>query len=145
MLLTLAAILALAAAFAYLLWSVGAQYPDTSMRSADRPDAEERLMRRGSPLSTPPPARRPRRRLFRRPSLDPGDPGLPSRVAVDRGLAQLAIAEAGAAGATSRKLARASRALARGDALAASGHHEAALARYAKAWTAASQALEESM
>ena len=52
------------------------------------------------------------------------------------------IAEAEEAGADPRRLARAARQLARGDGLASSGRHEAAIARYGKAWVTASKALE---
>jgi hypothetical protein len=142
MLLTLLSLLALAAAFAYLLWSIGAQYPDTSMQAADRPDQEERLARRGSPLSTQVRSRRGRRRPTRASRPDPGDPGLPTRVSVDRGLAEVMIAEAAAARAEPKKVARAERLLVRGDGFAAAGHFEKALQQYGKAWLTASEALD---
>ena len=137
MLLTILSIVALAAAFAYLLWSIGAQYPD-SMRSADNPAREERLLRKGSPQMTSAPRRR---RLIRARRLDPADPGVPTRVSVDRGLAQMLISEAEAAGVRRRELARAKRQLARGDGLAGEGRHHEAMLQYGKAWTKASEAL----
>jgi len=140
MLLTLLSILALVAAFAYLLWSIGAQYPDRTLRSADRPDREERMIRRGA---EPPPSRRHSGRLRRvsRPALD--DPGVPTRVSVDRGLAQMMIDEAAAAGAARRHVAGAVRQLARGDRRAAAGKHTQAVDRYGRAWSTARAALDE--
>lgn len=145
MLLTTLAMLALAAAFAYLLWSIGAQYPERSPRAGDRPDEEERKIRRGSDLGpAAPPGRRRRawiRRSPRRP--DPGDPGIPKRVSVDRGLAQMLIDEARAVGGDRRQVARAVRDLARGDDLAAVGRHDQAVERYGRAWARAHAALDD--
>ena len=140
MIVTLLSILALAVAFAYLLWSIGAQYPDRTLRCADRPDREERMIRRGSDASQGP--QRPGRlRRVGPPGLD--DPGVPTRVSVDRGLARVMIDEAAAAGAARRKVGRAVRQLERGDRRVASGKHEQAIVRYGRAWSAARAALDE--
>jgi hypothetical protein len=139
MVLTVVSLAALLAAFAYLLWSIGAQYPDRSMRTADRPDREQRFLRHGSDMGA---GRRPRRGLRDRepPALD--DPGLPTRLGVDRGLARVLIDEAAAAGAGRRELSRAWRDLKRGDRRAAAGRHREAAERYGRAWVRAGRALE---
>lgn len=46
--LTLLSLLALIGAFAYLMISVGVQFPDTSYRAGDSPEREERKVRRGA-------------------------------------------------------------------------------------------------
>jgi hypothetical protein len=46
--LTLLSLLALIGAFAYLMISVGVQFPDTSFHSDDGPEHEERSIRKGA-------------------------------------------------------------------------------------------------
>jgi hypothetical protein len=141
MVLTILSMLALAAAFVYLLWSIGAQHPDRTLRGADRPDREERLLRKGSDMG--PEAPRARRRLRSAPPPRPDDPALPTHVTVDRGLAKVLIDEAAAAGANSRQIFRAAKELRRGDRHAAAGRHHEAAERYGRAWATANRALDE--
>jgi len=142
MLLTLLTMAVFALAMAWLLYSVGAQYPSRDPYQAGRPDEEERSIRIGGMAGATPSAIERRSAARRRTRRRGAGPAVTAAVAeVDRGLAQVLIEEAVAAGGSSRIIRRARRALARGNRSADEGRYERAAVQYGRAWSAASQAL----
>ncbi len=141
MLLTLLTMAAFALAMAWLLYSVGAQYPSRDPQQAGRPDEEERQIRIGG-MAGATPSVIARRSAAQRPGVSRrAMPPVTAAVAeVDRGLAAVMIEEAESAGGKRRMVARAQRALARGNRRADDGRYDRAAVLYGKAWIAASKA-----